>query len=125
MKKDVKGLGILDIAKPSTHVGCEELTKILGKTIKPLYHIFGHIHEAYGMEKHEDITYINASICTLRYKPSNKPITFTLPVKEDKKEKVEGEEEQKAEDEKEKKQKVQSEKEEKGEANKEEKEESS
>ena len=87
----------MDIAKPNNHVGDEELTKLLGKTIKPLYHIFGHIHEAYGMEKHGDITYINASTCTLRYKPSNKPIVFELPVKEESKEKVKGEKEQKEE----------------------------
>ena len=54
--------------------------------IKPLYHIFGHIHEGYGQKKQDGTVFINASICTARYKPINKPIVFDLPVKNEKKE---------------------------------------
>jgi hypothetical protein len=44
-----------------------------------LYHIFGHIHEGYGVWTDGTTTYVNASTCTLRYKPDNKPIVFDLP----------------------------------------------
>ena len=69
---------------PKTHTGCEELIKVIEKRVKPLYHIFGHIHEGYGVEKKGKTTYINASTCTEKYHPVNKPIVFELPVKEEK-----------------------------------------
>ena len=31
--------------------------------IKPIYHIFGHIHEGHGMSNVDNITFINAAIC--------------------------------------------------------------
>ena len=46
--------------------------------IKPLLHIFGHIHEAYGVEYNKDILYVNASTCTEKYTPTNKPIIIDL-----------------------------------------------
>lgn len=42
------------------HVGCEELLKRV-KEIKPLVHIFGHIHESRGEERHGETKFINAS----------------------------------------------------------------
>lgn len=57
------------------HVGCEELTRAL-KRIKPKYHVFGHIHEGYGMKELNGTTYINAAICNGRFSPENKPVVF-------------------------------------------------
>jgi Icc-related predicted phosphoesterase len=34
-------------------------------------HAFGHIHEASGLEARDGTTYVNASICDLRYRPVN------------------------------------------------------
>lgn len=59
------------------NVGCEELISIV-KQIKPSYHIFGHIHESSGMEIIDGTTFINASICNLKYQPINKYYTFEL-----------------------------------------------
>lgn len=55
------------------HVGCMDLrNKILNlKDLK--VHVYGHIHEGYGITKQNGITFINASICTESYKPTNKP----------------------------------------------------
>jgi len=69
--------GILDVApfpKP-TSVGCSDL---LGKVkeIKPKYHIFGHIHDAYGIYEQNDITFINASVMNEDYDIVNKPIVI-------------------------------------------------
>lgn len=65
---------ILDNAY-GNNFGCEELRKVVD-TIKPKYHIFGHIHEGYGISEHEYTTFINASICDDSYRPNNKPVVF-------------------------------------------------
>lgn len=68
------------------NVGCEELLERL-KVVKPLYHVFGHIHEGYGVskidwdEENHSTVCINASTCTVRYKPRNPPIIVDLPPK--------------------------------------------
>lgn len=59
------------------YVGCENLRYKI-KALKPKLHIFGHIHEGYGMDYDDDTTYYNASICTLGYEPDNKPFTIEL-----------------------------------------------
>lgn len=59
------------------YVGCENLRYKI-KALKPKLHIFGHIHEGYGMDYDDDTTYYNASICTLGYEPNNKPFTIEL-----------------------------------------------
>lgn len=72
--------GILDQTLMGDHAGCEELLKVIRERVRPKYHIFGHIHEGYGQEhdSEHDISYINASTCTLRYEPSNPAIVFDL-----------------------------------------------
>lgn len=71
--------GILDIVKdnPSRLIGCEELYKAVER-VKPKYHIYGHVHDSYGLLSTEYTTFINASICTEEYKPLNKPIEVIL-----------------------------------------------
>lgn len=60
--------------------GCVDLKNRI-EEIKPLVHLFGHIHEGYGVDTDENTTYINASVCNLRYQPIQKPFVFDLPVK--------------------------------------------
>ena len=61
----------------SVNVGCELLiNRIID--IKPTLNIFGHIHEGYGVYTNEHTTFVNASICTSAYIPSNKPIVIDL-----------------------------------------------
>lgn len=56
-------------------VGCEELSKRLLELPNLKYNFFGHIHEGYGDFIHPSgVELHNASVCTLRYSPSNKPI---------------------------------------------------
>lgn len=57
--------------------GCASL-RVYVENIKPVLHIFGHIHEAYGTTVINDTLFVNASICTRRYVPSNKPIIVKL-----------------------------------------------
>jgi predicted phosphohydrolase len=69
--------GILDQVPSGEHVGCEELLKALQR-IRPRAHIFGHIHEGYGVLQQNGTTFINASICDERYRPINEPIVIDL-----------------------------------------------
>lgn len=54
-------------------VGCEDLLKKVLQ-IKPKYHVFGHIHEAYGITENEHTTFINASCLNLQYYMVNTPV---------------------------------------------------
>ena len=56
-------------------VGCADLLAAVER-IKPKYHIFGHIHEGYGITKNAHTTFINASMCDGAYNPMNPPIVF-------------------------------------------------
>jgi predicted phosphodiesterase len=61
------------------YVGCEQLAWVI-KDIKPLVHICGHVHEAYGVDVDMDTVYINAATCNLRYEPINKPVQFEIDI---------------------------------------------
>jgi len=58
-------------------VGCEKLIKRL-ESINPQIHVFGHIHNSYGVVYRNDTLFVNASICTEDYEPINKPIVVDL-----------------------------------------------
>jgi len=73
--------GVLDkssVTKES--VGCEELRRVLnsGRLNKLKFHIFGHIHGAYGTDAYPQVTFINAATCNERYSPVNPPIVFEV-----------------------------------------------
>ncbi len=59
------------------NVGCELLAFHVER-VKPLLHVFGHIHGAYGGMYKNDTLFVNAAICTEQYIPSNKPIIVDL-----------------------------------------------
>lgn len=59
------------------YVGCEDLRKVIER-VKPKLFVSGHIHESYGIEESTDTIYVNASICNLRYEPSNLPIIIKI-----------------------------------------------
>jgi Icc-related predicted phosphoesterase len=67
--------GILDRALEGENCGCQYLRP----NPAPRLHVFGHIHEAYGqITLNGNREYINASICTREYKPTNKPIVVEI-----------------------------------------------
>ncbi len=64
--------GILDKTFQNLNVGCTNLlTKI--EEIKPQYHIFGHIHEGFGLTKREQTTFINTASVDFNYKMRKVP----------------------------------------------------
>ncbi|KAG0369149.1 metallophosphoesterase domain-containing protein 1 [Gamsiella multidivaricata] len=89
-----KGHGDIVPQDNNIHVGCRELLERL-KVVRPLYHVFGHIHEGYGVSQIDwrpiatqdgenpgsSTVCINASACNINYRPLNKPIIVDLPPK--------------------------------------------
>jgi len=53
--------GILDTVRTGFSVGCEELRNAVDR-IRPQFHVFGHIHEAAGIEMGKHTTFINAAV---------------------------------------------------------------
>lgn len=47
--------------------------------VRPVLHVFGHIHEAYGTaERTTGTLAVNACTCDLNYKPSQEPVVVEL-----------------------------------------------
>lgn len=62
---------MLDECKNGDRAGCPYLKDRL-KNLKSLkLHVCGHIHEAYGQMETDSRLSVNASVCTLAYKPTN------------------------------------------------------
>lgn len=72
--------GIQDQVHGGEHLGCEEM-KIRLATVKPRVHIFGHIHDGYGVAQSKTTTYINACTSTEAYQALNRPIVLDLSAK--------------------------------------------
>ena len=73
-------LGYGDMCSDGHRVGCVELLNTVRLRVQPKYHIYGHIHEGYGVRSDGQITYINASICNVRGFPINKPFVFDIEI---------------------------------------------
>ena len=69
--------GVCDLTAGGEHTGCVELIEAV-KRVSPRLHVFGHIHETAGTEQIADTTFVNASICNLRYQPVNAPVCLEI-----------------------------------------------
>ena len=67
--------GVLDKPRSEHAVGCEELALRLAK-LQVKVHIFGHIHESYGIVQIGETTYINASNYNSSKGLVNAPVVF-------------------------------------------------
>ncbi|GAP72044.1 hypothetical protein SAMD00024442_22_37 [Candidatus Symbiothrix dinenymphae] len=67
--------GILDRTISGGHSGCEDLLKAVNQ-IKPRYHLFGHIHEAYGTVQSGETTFVNGSVLDDLDVMRNEPVVF-------------------------------------------------
>jgi Icc-related predicted phosphoesterase len=71
--------GIFDQAPGSElHAGCQQLLGTVRK-IKPMLHIFVHVHAGYGIFQTPDTLYVNAALPGNGYDLSNRPHVFKLP----------------------------------------------
>lgn len=68
-------LGHGDRTSRGEDVGCADLLARIAE-VRPRLHVFGHIHEGYGVTRDDHTTYLNACCSTLRYRPTNMPIVF-------------------------------------------------
>ena len=68
--------GVLDFSE-NIHYGDHLLLQTV-LDIRPRYHLFGHIHDAYGVEKRKSTIFSNASLLDEEYRLMNKPFVFKL-----------------------------------------------
>lgn len=68
---------ILDMNDEGYRCGSKSLKNRIFE-FRPAVHAFGHIHESYGRVDMTHTTFINASICTRNYLPTNKPVIYDL-----------------------------------------------
>lgn len=69
---------ILDTTYKGHHVGCADLLNVLATLQNLKLHVFGHIHEAYGIYSEKNCIFINASVLNRKYKKSAEPMVITL-----------------------------------------------
>jgi Icc-related predicted phosphoesterase len=70
-----KGIG--DISSRGNRFGCEDLLQRVIH-LNPLLHIYGHNHEGYGKREVGGTIFVNCSICTKDYHPTNTPIVVDI-----------------------------------------------
>ena len=70
-------MGLCDQTVRGDHVGCEDLLERV-RAVRPLVHVFGHIHEAYGGTVEGQTAFVNASTCDLGYSPVNPPMVLEI-----------------------------------------------
>ncbi len=68
--------GILSESHGIEYGSTSLLSKVL--EIKPRLHLFGHIHDAYGIEQHDNTLFSNAAIVDEAYNLTNQPRLLTL-----------------------------------------------
>jgi predicted phosphodiesterase len=69
---------ILDLCDHGERVGCQDLLNRVKELDNLKLHIFGHIHEAYGLQVVGNTTFVNASSCDVRYRPIQPPIVVDI-----------------------------------------------
>jgi predicted phosphodiesterase len=73
-------LGIRDDDISDTHFGSRHIARYLNHCPLLKAHIFGHVHEGYGMEQKGEILFANASTCNRVQDPVNPRLTRYEPV---------------------------------------------
>lgn len=68
---------ILDQNAYAEHTGCKDLLNRV-KEVKPSIHVFGHLHESYGMVEIFETRYFNASSLDEHYRLRNAPFVIEL-----------------------------------------------
>mmetsp|Transcript_14871 Transcript_14871/g.32353 ORF Transcript_14871/g.32353 Transcript_14871/m.32353 type:complete len:409 (-) Transcript_14871:201-1427(-) len=73
-------LGRGDVSSGGQRVGCVELMRAVQTRVKPRLHVFGHIHEGYGVSYDGDTLYVNASNVGQNYKSHHSCIVVDVPL---------------------------------------------
>ena len=72
-------LGHGDLCSNGMRAGCLDLLDEVQSRVRPSHHCFGHIHEGFGCTSDGQTTFVNASTCTLQYRPDHPALCFDLP----------------------------------------------
>jgi len=67
---------ILDLSA-NINYGDPDLLNVVLK-IQPQYHLFGHIHDAYGIVKNGNTTFVNAAILNEQYELAHQPVLLEI-----------------------------------------------
>ena len=67
-------LGVMD----REHCGDEFLLRHVVDRVKPKAHVFGHIHDGYGMGEYEGTTFVNCAQLNDFYELVNKPVEVEI-----------------------------------------------
>jgi predicted phosphodiesterase len=70
-------MGIGDRTILGEHVGCADLLAAVQR-LEPRLHVFGHIHEGYGLTRLGETIFVNACSCDIAYRPVNPPIVVEI-----------------------------------------------
>jgi len=65
--------GILDELDNKHHIGCEKLAKRI-RNLKLKHHLFGHVHNDYGIVRTKTIVFINSASLDEKYRSINAPL---------------------------------------------------
>ena len=69
---------ILDKTVRGINTGSYTLRYAIKNRVDAKYHIFGHIHESYGVCCKDNVIYVNASVVNINYNNTNKPTVINL-----------------------------------------------
>ena len=75
-------LGRGDVTK-GNRVGCVSLMREVQSRVRPRLHVFGHIHEGYGVSHDGTTMYVNASSVSHNYTRQNPSVVVDLPRDQD------------------------------------------
>lgn len=67
--------GILDRTSSGMEVGCVDLRQRV-EELRPPLHVFGHVHESYGIYRTKPTTFVNASFSSSKIFSYNSPLTL-------------------------------------------------
>jgi hypothetical protein len=73
--------GRCDFTNKGQHAGCRHLLNHVQGRVRPLLHVFGHIHEGYGASWDGQTLFVNASSLDNRYGPVNPCVVVDVPVR--------------------------------------------
>lgn len=73
---DVLDLVPRDLTGTYEKTGCEELLLAV-KRVMPRLHVFGHIHEGYGVARESGTTFVNACVCDAADRPVNPSVAVS------------------------------------------------
>ena len=71
--------GILDEIDNKRHIGCENLLRRIN-LLKIPYHVFGHVHQDYGIVRMKSTVFLNASSTQNNYEHINAPLVIHHPL---------------------------------------------